>query len=133
MTKSAGTPAYMPPEIHKGQQYNGFNRDIWSLGVCLYAMLVGHCPFNGRTKKELRSNIIKGRYDIPEYISLEAKDLIQGLLNYKPALRYQIEEVLNHNWFITGRRSLLSLPSTPSPRSKASHLAIDEKVVAMVC
>ena len=51
-------------------------------------MLVGHVPFGGRTKKELKSNIIKGRYDIPEYISLEAKDLIQGLLNYKAAFRY---------------------------------------------
>jgi len=89
MTENAGTPAYLPPEVLRGgKAYNGYNRDLWSLGVCLFCMLVGHVPFGGRTKKELKSNIIKGRYDIPEYISLEAKDLIQGLLNYKAAFRY---------------------------------------------
>ena len=62
---TSGTPAYLPPEVIKGQVYNGYNRDLWSLGVCLYTMLVGRVPFDARTKKELRSNIIKGRYEVP--------------------------------------------------------------------
>lgn len=54
-----GTPAYMAPEVFEcSEEFSGQQADVWSLGVCLFAMLCGMVPFKGRSVTELRHNII---------------------------------------------------------------------------
>ena len=77
MTEQCGTPAYIAPEILRDKGYEGFKVDIWSAGVCLYAMLIGTVPFKASNMHELHHMIINGKYDLKEEnLSENSKDLI---------------------------------------------------------
>lgn len=43
-----GSPIYMAPEILRGYNYN-IKADIWSMGVVLFEMLFGYCPYEDKT------------------------------------------------------------------------------------
>jgi serine/threonine-protein kinase len=47
-----GTPGYMSPEQLRGQE-SDHRTDIWAFGCLVYACLVGHSPFRGRTRAEV--------------------------------------------------------------------------------
>jgi|LauGreDrversion4_2_1035121.scaffolds.fasta_scaffold29774_2 serine/threonine protein kinase len=64
MTEQCGTPAYIAPEILRDKGYEGFKVDVWSAGVCLFAMLIGTVPFKAASMHELHMLIINGKYDI---------------------------------------------------------------------
>jgi serine/threonine protein kinase len=46
-----GTPTYMAPEVVTKTPHNPLLADRWSLGIFLYTMLHGHCPFKAQTQK----------------------------------------------------------------------------------
>ena len=52
-----GTPSYMAPEIVSKKEYYGPPVDVWSAGIVLYLMLVGHFPFKGTDDKHLYQKI----------------------------------------------------------------------------
>lgn len=51
LTDLCGTPDYMAPELVKLSQGEGryYNEkvDVWAVGVMVWAMLIGHTPFDG--------------------------------------------------------------------------------------
>lgn len=90
MTEQCGTPAYIAPEILKDKGYS-FSVDIWSAGVVLFAMLYGTVPFKGNNMEELQKLIIKGKYTLKDDISIEARNLLRGLLEVNPEKRLTIQ------------------------------------------
>ena len=46
-----GTPTYMPPEVVSKTPHNPQLADRWSLGILLFTILNGHCPFRASTQK----------------------------------------------------------------------------------
>lgn len=43
-----GSPIYMAPEVLRGEPYS-MQADVWSLGVTLFEMLFGKCPYEDHT------------------------------------------------------------------------------------
>ena len=72
MTEQCGTPAYIAPEILRDKGYMGFQCDMWSAGVVLYAMLTGTVPFKASSMNDLHRLIMKGKFSLKNDISEEA-------------------------------------------------------------
>ena len=94
-----GTPAYLAPEIVLDQGYEGYWSDIWSLGVLLYCMACGTVPFKANTLSDLHKAILLGKFECPDFLSEEVKDLIKAMLQIIPNKRIPLETVINHKWF----------------------------------
>ena len=94
-----GSPCYCPPEMIKEEGYNGEKSDIWSAGIILYLMLCGHLPFYEEDNQLMYQKIISGQYNIPKFLSDEAKDIIKKILEVDPKKRLNFEEIKQHPWF----------------------------------
>ncbi|HFE45237.1 MAG TPA: serine/threonine protein kinase, partial [Nannocystis exedens] len=59
-----GTPAYMAPEQHLGEQADA-RSDQYSFCIALFEALYGHRPFNGKNIGELRLRVLGGLIEEP--------------------------------------------------------------------
>jgi len=116
---SCGSPNYAAPEVIEGRLYHAPTGDLWSLGICLYAMLCGFLPFDDPDMKTLGAKIRKGEYKEPEHLSIEARDLIRGLIQTDPEKRFSMSQVLSHPWV------LKDLPVTVRSLDISSTMAKD--------
>lgn len=82
-----------------GKKYNGLLVDIWSCGIILYAMLCGYLPFEDPDTTELYKKILKGEFELPEFLSSNAKDILKKVMNTDPDTRYKIKDIRKHPWY----------------------------------
>ena len=54
--------------------------DLWALGCIIYQMLVGRPPFKCATEYLTFQKVMNRDFTFPDYLSPEAKDLIDRLL-----------------------------------------------------
>eukprot|EP00192_Tetraselmis_astigmatica_P005061 CAMPEP_0117662494 /NCGR_PEP_ID=MMETSP0804-20121206/8081_1 /TAXON_ID=1074897 /ORGANISM="Tetraselmis astigmatica, Strain CCMP880" /LENGTH=477 /DNA_ID=CAMNT_0005469393 /DNA_START=171 /DNA_END=1605 /DNA_ORIENTATION=- len=98
-----GTAGFLAPECcHRVPHTPAM--DIWSLGVMLFVMLCGRMPYS----HEQIENLYYPEIDIrrsPGYkstrfrnLSQPAKDLLLGMLDRDPRLRFTADEVADHLW-----------------------------------
>ena len=57
-----GTPAYVAPEVIKGQTYNN-KCDIWSFGVFAYQLLTGMLPWKSFSRMDIFKKIRTADFD----------------------------------------------------------------------
>ena len=76
-----GSPIYMAPEVIKGEVYTN-KADIWSLGVVLYQMVFGKCPFESKSIAKLIKMLEDEDVHIPEYpkISSTLEKMLRRIL-----------------------------------------------------
>lgn len=74
------------------RQNHSFEVDYYALGVILYELMMGRRPYIGKTRKEIREQILAKQAvikkpDIPDGWSMEAADFINKLIQRKPMMR----------------------------------------------
>ena len=97
-----GTPEYLAPEILT-RSGHGRAADWWSLGALLFEMLTGMPPFYSRNRDRLFQKILKAELKFPRFLSSEARNLLESLLDRNSDSRLgsggDAEQVKSHAWF----------------------------------
>ena len=73
-----------------GKKYHGTGVDLWSCGVILFALLAGCLPFEDANTSNLYKKILSADFEIPEFVSADAQDLIHQILTTDPEKRISI-------------------------------------------
>lgn len=97
-----GTPNYIAPEVLMGKHSgHSYEVDIWSIGVMIYALLIGKPPFQAKDVNTIYERIKCCEFGFPKEkaISNEAKVLIEDLLSLDPLERPSLPEVMEYVWF----------------------------------
>ena len=124
LSTPCGTPLYAPPEMLRGEKYDGVYSDIWSCGIILYAMLVGDLPYADSKEKIIYQNIMTHNYYYPETMSDDAVDLIEHMLKINPKERYGFKEIKAHPWF-----NLVTPKLRPGVIYNIHKMPVDEKIL----
>ena len=84
----------------KGNTENSYEADLWSLGAITYELLTGLPPFEAKTSEEILKSIQEGKYTLPNNLkcSLEIITFINGLLEYNPKKRLNLEQIKSHSF-----------------------------------
>ncbi|XP_043694697.1 mitogen-activated protein kinase kinase 9-like [Telopea speciosissima] len=109
-----GTCAYMSPERFDpdtyGSNYDGYAADIWSLGLTLFELYVGHFPFLTPEQKPywatLMCAICFGEPpSLPESASEEFQNFIKCCLQKDSRKRWTVSELLSHPFVVKDQKS----------------------------
>lgn len=124
ITKNAGSPAYMAPELaalsssttlkehaaSKGidvSSLSGKSTDLWSMGVTLYLLVFGVLPFRSDTVVGLFDKIVSEDPYIPEGTDPNLADLFSKILAKAPKNRITMDQLREHPWVTHNNEDLL--------------------------
>lgn len=146
----AGTVAYMAPEILRGEPGDA-RADLYSFGVVLFEVTVGHRPFPGPTISALMGQILHEPTprlaDAKCIVPTELARIVQKLLEKDPGARYQSARELQVDFTnllrdlelgaalpaaVLGKRAVAVLPFkllTPSPEDEYLGVALADAII----
>lgn len=117
MRTQCGSPLFAAPEIVCNKEYDGRKADMWSLGVCIYTLVLGCLPWRDtKNLSNLFYDIQTCRYHVPSHLSALFKNLIHVLMHPLPEMRLNSQQVLNHPWLMLDVEKFTNLDTTvPNP------------------
>ncbi|NXO83361.1 SIK2 kinase, partial [Sitta europaea] len=132
LTTWCGSPPYAAPEVFEGQQYEGPQLDIWSMGVVLYVLVCGALPFDGPTLPILRQRVLEGRFRIPYFMSEECEHLIRRMLVLDPSKRLSIAQIKEHKWMLVEVPAQRPILYPPGEENEPSLGEYNEQVLRLM-
>ena len=119
LTGCVGSLSYVAPEVLMLRKYDGHMSDMWSLSVCLFAMLHGFFPYQRADTMDWRfkalyentkcADFTESLYEYYNRInetSPESRDLIHRMLTRSAVHRMNIYELYNHPWIKGSTRTI---------------------------
>ena len=64
-SETSGTPGYMAPEVLMAQNHS-FPVDFFAIGIMGYEFMYGNRPYKGRSRKEIKSVVLRKQARIKE-------------------------------------------------------------------
>jgi serine/threonine protein kinase len=88
------------------RQNHTFSVDFFALGVIVYELMLGKRPYHGRSRKEIRDEVLAKqaqikKNEIPDNWSIEAADFVNRMIQRKPTSRLGhncSDEIRRHPW-----------------------------------
>ena len=120
LRSTAGTAAFLAPEMLTGAEFSGRQQDVWACGVTLYMFVYGTTPFYAETVQAtyelIRRCVIPWRthtalgepLDLAELA--DCNDLIAHMLDPDPATRYTLEMARAHRFLAASGINMRALP-----------------------
>ena len=125
-SETSGTPGYMSPEVINSTNHS-FPSDFFALGVIGYEFMRGERPYVGKSRKEIKEQMISRQAEIKieelkedaDNWSKESIDFINKLLKRKPEERlgYKkgVKELKEHPWLKYYPWELIKNKKLPAP------------------
>jgi len=106
LKKTVGSPAFLPPELcscvaAETSKIVAPAIDIWALGVTLYCLIIGKCPFMADTEVRIYEQITTQEVQFPHKINADLEDLIRKMLVKDPEKRIIIKDIKKHPWVVS--------------------------------
>eukprot|EP00003_Mantamonas_plastica_P025263 TRINITY_DN4918_c0_g1_i1.p2 TRINITY_DN4918_c0_g1~~TRINITY_DN4918_c0_g1_i1.p2 ORF type:complete len:381 (+),score=95.73 TRINITY_DN4918_c0_g1_i1:1320-2462(+) len=98
--KTAGTPAFLAPEICSGDSFHGPGVDIWAAGITLYVMMYGRVPFRSGNIPAMYTMIKEAPIELITERHPDLVNLLLGMLDRDVTKRSTIKDLREHP-FIT--------------------------------
>jgi len=130
-SRVCGTSSYAAPEVisaSRERRYDGKQADVWSLGVCLFALVLGIFPLEEASDKDPRFEALKRAqlekrsssvesilclYRREDKLSPALTALLDGMLLVDPSTRLTMADVQASRWFRTLAQRLRDDPAPP--------------------
>ena len=119
-----GTPAYMPPELAQGREFDG-RADLYSLGCMLFLALSGKLPFDADALPEIvRMHVSEPVPPLPPSVPRSLAHVVTKLMEKEPARRYPsaaaARVALENAFARPGSRAGMqtTIPERPRPRPR---------------
>ena len=91
-----GTLLYCALELLVERAYNICATDIWSLGVLLFLMVIGHFPFRASSLEGVRHQILSANFRIPQDVSIDIFKVIVKKLMINQERKPTIDHIMRH-------------------------------------
>ncbi|SMN21118.1 similar to Saccharomyces cerevisiae YDR122W KIN1 Serine/threonine protein kinase involved in regulation of exocytosis [Maudiozyma saulgeensis] len=97
-----GSLYFAAPELLCATPYIGPEIDIWSFGVIIYVLVCGKVPFDDSDSHKLHQKIKRGKFTYPDFVTSNAKSLLNKMLVVDPKKRATLPKILEHRWMNEG-------------------------------